>query len=340
MPSRDFFVFCTSLLPVELRAVGALSKVRHFPEGQTIYSPGDPADAFYIINRGIVDVVPAKSKGSAGMATFLSRGDIVGDLEALTEGPRRELARTRQTASLQCFERQDFDELFRRVPSFSRFLCQHLAYRLGLAREAAASQSDDLELSGNLANFDLVTIYQTIAQSSQTGRLSVENEEGELIGEFHFSAGQPLAGHFLHLNGEEAFWQIFLADDLQGTFSFTSGGEKWEEPYVRTIKRSANDMLFAALHFRDEFQALKREMPPSSVFEMQKPDLELSPADFAVSHFIMEEIWRCSSEHSPSLSGLFAHCSVCELKIYQTVRELMRTGHLALSDAKEPEKVA
>jgi CRP-like cAMP-binding protein len=338
MPTRDFFVFCTSLLPIELRAMGALSQVRHIPEGHIIYPAGAPADTLYIVNRGLVEIVPDNPKGSIA-ATYLSRGDIFGDLEVLTGTPRRDLARARQSVSLQCFHSRDFPELLRRLPSFYRFLCEHLAHRMAHARDAVVAEARDLELSGNLNNFDLVTVYQTIVQSSQSGDLSIVNDEGELIAGFHFSGGQPLAGHFQHLNGEEAFWQLFLAENLRGTFSFSSGG-KWSEPQVQTIAREASDMLFSALHFRDEFQALKAEMPGSAVLEGQQPDLKLSGSEFAVPDFILEEIWRCSSKRRTPLAGLFRHCSVCELKIYQAVRELVRTGHLALLAEDESQKVA
>jgi signal-transduction protein with cAMP-binding, CBS, and nucleotidyltransferase domain len=53
---RDFFGFCTTLKPLELKALGRLSEVRHLEEGEIVYSPGDPADSLYIINRGLVEV--------------------------------------------------------------------------------------------------------------------------------------------------------------------------------------------------------------------------------------------------------------------------------------------
>ena len=340
MPTRDFFVYCTSLPPIQRRAIGALSKVQHIPEGQTIYQPGDLPDALFIINRGIVDLLPDKSKGSASAATLLSRGNIFGDLEVLTEVPRCDLARARQAVSLQCFERQNLPELLRRVPSFYRFLCEHLAQRLIQSREAAITQANDLEFSGNLANFDLITVYQTIVHSSQTGELSIVDERGELVGGFHFSSGDPVGGHFQHLTGEEAFWQLFLADDLQGTFTFSSDEKKWTEPHVKTIDRRANDLLFEAIQYRDEFQALKAEMSGSSAHAGKQADHELKPDDLPNSRIIMELLWRCSSDRPMLLSDLFPHCSLCELKIYQTVHELVRTGRLALSSGKEVQKIA
>lgn len=339
MPAQDFFTFCTSLLPIELKALGALSEARHIPEGETIYTVGEPAVTLYIINRGVIEMVHEPAIGAAP-ATYLSRGDIFGDLEVLTGRPRQQRAHTREAASLRCFRRQDFPELQRRVPSFFRYLCEQLANRLVDIRNAAISQSHCLELTGSLTKFDLVAIFQTITHSSQTGELSILSENGETIAAFYFESGQPLGGRFRHLSGEEAFWQLFLADDLHGTFSFASGEQTQKPPQDQLIARKADDMLITAIQSRDEFQPLKSAMPSSAILELQKPAFRLEMSEDANSQALMEQIWRRCAEETTSLGDLSAHFSVCELKIYRAVQELVRTGHLALSAAEEAQKVA
>src|SRR4051812_7706444 len=148
--------------------MGELSRVVHFNEGDIVYAANDPADALYIINRGVVELVPDRSQRSMP-STYLSRGDIFGDCEALCDQPRTHVMRVREEASLQRIQMQDFGDLGRRVPSFFRYLSEQLAARLLESHELSVSKSHCLELSGALANFDLVTIYQTIRNSIQTG---------------------------------------------------------------------------------------------------------------------------------------------------------------------------
>ena len=339
MPLRDFFVFCTSLSPIELRAVGALSRVRHYAQGETVYRAGDPTDAFYIINRGLIELVPAETTASTATIA-LARGDILGDIELLTHCPRLHRAIARESLSLQCFTRGDFPELVRRVPSFYQFLCEKLAYRLIQALRKAAEPADVLELTGSLANFDLVTIYQTIAQSTQTGQLSIVSEDGELISEFHFALGQPVTGRFQHLAGEDAFWQLFLADNLCGAFSFCSDRSPVAETRVRTLNRPATDLLFAAMQYRDEFSALKAELPPETICEVIRTDFSLARFNPEISPVALEQVWRRLLEGPLAVSSLFPRCSVCELKIYQAVQEMVRTGHLALSQVDRSQRFA
>src|ERR1700704_7152144 len=258
MPDRDFFSYCTGLKLLELKAVGELSHVRHLGEGETIYSTGDPGDAFFIINGGVVEVIQPSAQTSAP-AAYLSRGDILGEVETLSGLPRKHVARSCEPVSLQCFQLKDFPELIRRVPSFFHFLSSQLAFRLVQARDLAITQSHCLELSGNLANFDLITVYQTISNSSQTGQLRISNANSELISAFFFEQGQPRCGQFEHLTGEEAFWQLFVNEHLVGTFTFSTDSVP-DKSWIQSerITKNASEMLINALQGRDEFAELKQ----------------------------------------------------------------------------------
>ena len=114
---------------MELRAIGELSKVQHLSEGEVVYAPGAESDALYIINRGVVEVDHSMAK-RLQPNTYLSRGDMFGDLETLTGEPRSHLVRTREPASVQAFQKGDFPELARLVPTFFKYLCERLAFRL------------------------------------------------------------------------------------------------------------------------------------------------------------------------------------------------------------------
>lgn len=340
MADRDFFSFCTSLKPVELKAMGELTSVVHLGEGEVVYSANDLADALYIINRGVVELVPDPSLRSS-TSTYLSRGDIFGDCEALSGLPRTHMMRTREKVSLQCIRTADFTELARRVPSFFRYLCEQLASRLLQKYQATISKSHCIELSGNLNNFDLVTIYQTIFSSMQTGELSVLDEQEQRVATFFFERGRPHSGQFEHLTGEEAFWQLFLSESLAGSFSFSSHDQPLGECVQGTeMKRDASDLLISALRNRDEYQALKPKYPDWSVKLLRrklnfawppKADPELQP--------IAEQIWQFAYTTPLSLSTLYQKCSVCELKILEVVDELVKTELFRLVSAHEREPV-
>src|SRR5687767_15844811 len=77
MLDQDYFGFCTTLKPLELKALGELSRVQQLAEGETVYSTGDPAAAVYISSCGVVELIHPTAQPSAA-ASCLSRGDILG----------------------------------------------------------------------------------------------------------------------------------------------------------------------------------------------------------------------------------------------------------------------
>lgn len=337
MPQRDFFAFSTSLKPVEMRAIGDLSWVRNLAQGEVLYSPGERGNALYIVNDGLLEVLPQRSSQKEGRV-YLSRGDVVGDIEVFADVARIELVRAQEAADLQCFPRANFPELIRLVPSFFRFLCQQMACRLVDAHDVMVEQSRCLELSGRISNFDLATIHQTIISSGQTGELIIKDETAETVGAFHFETGRLCAGQFQHLAGEEAFWQLFLTDTLCGTFSFSVG----ERPLTDCIQSgeitgNGTDLLIVALQFRDEFHALKKEMPYNpGKLSPRTSNLEWNNEAPEYLRRVANQVWETISRRPTTIDELYGQCSVCELKLYQVVNHLLSSGQISFTSAPTP----
>ena len=330
MQSCDFFAFCTSLKRQELKAIGELSWVRHMVQGEVLYYPGDPGNALYIVNKGILEVAPAKP-GQGEHAFYLSRGDVIGDIEVFSEAPRTRLVRAHEDTSLQCFPRANFDEMLGRVPSFFRYLCEQMAARLLQARELAVQQHNALELSGRISNFDLATIHQTVVNSGQTGELRIKDEHAETIGAFYFEAGRLSAAQFQHLTGDEAFWQLFLIETLSGTFSFSTAEKPLTDSIQSTrISPSGGDLLIVALQYRDEFIALKSQMPALEG-KLTTSASSLNWNGGAAEHLapLANRVWDVVSQKPRTLPEVYRQCSACELKVYQVVDELYRSKQLS-----------
>lgn len=328
MARRDFFAFCTTLKPVELKALGELSRVRHLQQGEMIYKAGDKSDEIYSINRGIVELSQAR-EGNEDERTLLGRGDVFGMADALAEQPHSHSAHAQELVSVQCFARENFVAIARQVPRFFLFLCEQMAVQL---RNGGSSRPGTYQqLSGSLANFDLVTVHQTIISSGQTGELCVLNDVGERLATFYFEDGSPRSGQFQHLTGEEAFWQLFLCDDIPGTFSFSSGARPITECLTSAgIEQTPHDLLLGAMQYRDELHDLKKTMPAPDV-PLQRLAEEFSWPDEADPALrpLAESIWNFIGHRRSTIDDLFRRNSVCELKIYAVVAEMLRAGQLA-----------
>jgi CRP-like cAMP-binding protein len=341
MLQRDFFGFCKSLRLIELKAIGGLSRVRHFTENEIVYSAKEEGEELFIVNRGAVELVPQNARPGTP-ATVVSRGDIFGETGALLGLPRNHTARACGGLSAQCFRRSDFPELMQRVPAFFHFLSEKLASRLFQARELARSPNNALELTGSFANFDIVTIYQTIIQSMQTGLLTIADEAGETISTFYFEKGTPRWGRFQHLSGEEAFWQLFLHEHRSGTFVFsnqTQVGADWGKGSALT--RGADEILLSAIQMRDQFEDLRKRMRDQTAkLKRQKLNLTWDNPDLQELRPVAEEIWQLAYNDALTLEQLHGRSEFCDWKIYKTVDHMVRTGLFALNgEGRESELI-
>ncbi len=331
MAQRDFFAFCKSLRLVELKAIGSLSRVKHFEEGAVVYAAEEDGSELFIVTRGAVELLAQNARpGTPTM--MLSRGDIFGEIGALMDLPRNRTARACAALSVQCFRRSDFPELIQRVPSFFLFLSEKLANRLFQARELTHSPNNSLELTGSLANFDIVTIYQTIIQSMQTGLLTIADEDGETISTFYFEKGTPRWGRFQHLSGEEAFWQLFLHEHRSGSFSFsneTQVGADWGENSALTGQ--PDEVLINAIRMRDQLDHLRKRMHDRSQrLKRQKLNLAWANPDLQDLRAVAEEIWQLAYNDELTLGELHCRSGYCDWKIYRTVDEMVRAGLFSL----------
>jgi hypothetical protein len=339
MLQSDFFAYCTSLQVLELKAVGELSSVRHYAEGQLVYSPGEESKELFIINRGLVELT--SEPALPGTSIVLSRGDIFGETGAFIHMPRNQTARACAPLSVQCFAAKDFPELLRRVPSFFLFVCEKMGRRLFQTRTGGPSSEGGCELAGSLANFDLITIYQTIVRSMRTGALVVTDEHGETVSEFYFDNGTPRWGRFQHLLGEEAFWQLFIQPRKAWSFSFSKElptNVDWTEQKI--ITSSADEMLIQAVQMRDEFESLRKSMSDNSaLLKRQQLNFVWLDSDLEELRAVAEEIWQIAYNQPMSLVDLCQRCNACALKVYLAVAGMLQAGLFALVPVEEADPV-
>jgi len=339
----DFFTYCTRLPPIERKYIGALSEVRHLDEGVEVFELGDESDALYIINRGAVEVVHTDNRSRAEtVITYLSRGDVFGEMGVLTNAPRKNTIRTCEPVSLQVFKKSDFPALIEKVPSFFYYLSQQLAYRLVQVSDMAFIQSNCLELSGSLTNFDLVTIYQTILNSSQTGELSIYDEGKEPVATFFFQEGNPKWGQYLDLLGEEAFWQLFLNERQPGSFTFyISEDPETVESRGPVITRNPTDMLITALQYRDEFKLLSEMFPnPEAFCRRNQLNFEWPDEEYPELRGTAEEIWQFCYAKPQTFEALVQELPFAACRIYKVVGQLVQSGHFVVEDSVESTAMA
>ena len=123
-----------------------------------------------------------------------------------------------------------------------------MAYRLENADIQIAAKTGK-ELQGDLRYFDIATVMQTLINSGQSGLMIIESKDG-VRAEVMFRQGQIIYARMGGLEGEDAFFQIFL-QEMEGEFQFR--GEEINEKTVPVpIAKNPMNLLLEAMRMKDE----------------------------------------------------------------------------------------
>jgi ATP-binding cassette, subfamily B, bacterial len=105
-----------------------------YPARRTVIVQGDPGNKFYIIVRGIVDVLVRHEDGKEDRIAVLRDGDYFGEIALLKDVPRTATLRTYAPSVFLTLERTDFNALLERAPQLRESLEQTYLHRLEHAR--------------------------------------------------------------------------------------------------------------------------------------------------------------------------------------------------------------
>jgi CRP-like cAMP-binding protein len=305
--------------------------------GEMIYGQGDPANAIFIVSNGVVEALTASPDGQQTRTIgVMSRGDFFGDLAVLTGHPRLAAVRALEPTELLRIEKLAFLNLLERIPKMGAYFARNLARRLHTTSTEAHLKIFDLDLSGNLRNFDLLTIFQAITSMGRTGELQINNSGNELIGNFFFREGRAEQARFVHLEGIEAVWEGFVQSCTDGTFIFRARTEPTVAvPEQHRIELSSTDLLMQGCTRRDAYHAL-----PQALREMQgrlghvTPELAWTEPE---TQSLAARIWELTARRPQPLASMWRRLNYSSLTYLEVMTELLASGQAEWLAAPTPE---
>ena len=119
----------SDLPPEVLASVGQRLVLQHYPQGELIFSQGDPGDALYVIEMGEVKLASESTAGEITVA-WLEAGDFFGEMALLTGKTRSVKSQAMTDANLWVLYKNDHDELMVQHPAISLTLGKVLSERL------------------------------------------------------------------------------------------------------------------------------------------------------------------------------------------------------------------
>jgi len=94
--------------------------------GQTIIRQGDKGSAFYVLEKGSVEVV----KDGVVLNVLMYPGTIFGELSGIIDKPRTSTVKARTATTVTKYESTDLESLVREHPDITVRMLQTLAGRL------------------------------------------------------------------------------------------------------------------------------------------------------------------------------------------------------------------
>ena len=121
----------------DARKISALCTEKCFPRGASIFSEGEPADAVYVLRRGLVKLSSVSDKGRETILHILKPGEVFGEL-LLSEEQRPFTAVTLEGSLVTIISKESFVELLSAVPSVALNFIRLLSKRLTLVETGLA----------------------------------------------------------------------------------------------------------------------------------------------------------------------------------------------------------
>lgn len=113
-----------------IAALSAMLVERRHRKGSVIFFEGDPGDALFIVESGMVKIYRVAEDGREKTLAILRGGDIFGEMALLDEEPRSAIAESLEMTTLYALHRKEFLTFLTANPAMAihiiKVLCQRL----------------------------------------------------------------------------------------------------------------------------------------------------------------------------------------------------------------------
>ncbi len=244
------------LPPEVLTKVGQRLVLQHYPQGELVFSQGDPGDSLYVIEIGEVKLSAETPAGDSTVA-WLEGGDSFGEMALLTGKTRSVKAEAMSDTNLWVLYKNDYDELMVEHPAISVALGKVLSDRLAsgfqeVRPRATATRMREIPLLTELSDAELEDLARRLRP--------MELAANEPL----FTQGDPGDRMYFIESGRVALRTV-TAEGLT-TVAELGAGETVGETALLTGKsrvgtaRAATDLQLWALE-KDDFDELTHKYP-------------------------------------------------------------------------------
>ena len=236
--------------PTSLARAVDKAKRRRFGPGNVIIREGDPAETFYVIVAGEVEVVRERVDAGSRLVARLGKGSYFGEIGLLHGVPRTASVRASGDVELLELDRDAFVELVAETDLISDEIAELLERRLVSTTLASSLPRLSLEQVARIAP-------QFTLKSFTPGQTVLR--QGDPADEFYIIVRGQVEIINEHPAGHTIFLNTLTAGDYFGEIGLLQG-----QPRNATVKATEDSELIVMALCRDEFLTVMSESEPSN----------------------------------------------------------------------------
>lgn len=202
--------------PLEDDALADLTVLLEFktvPFGKVVVKKGSPGANFFIILKGLVEIVA----DDGSKLVDLGEGEMFGEMSLLSPEPFSHSIVSMHTTQFAILSLKHFKEILKKHPVLQMFLFKLLADRAQAIMFKAGNIASGM--TGKLSEIAPVDLFQLINAARKTGTIDITLENGR--GMVFFKKGEIVYAGYLKLRKKEAVYE--LMGMTSGNFSYTKG---------------------------------------------------------------------------------------------------------------------
>lgn len=218
-----------------------------YEPGQLILQKGHPGRAFFVVNKGKVEILDFAKTKMASVVGTLREGDCFGEMSILTGAPVAANVRAQGEVELYVLDKADFELLLRENPFMAARFTRLMAQRL-VAANYRIVQEGKKSFSGKLSVMNLPTVIQVLSDTRRSGTLVIESYDRRK-GEIAFADGAIFEATVGEAESQEAVYG--LLGWQEGDFSFDPG----RVPTADSVGTGVMNLLLEGMRRIDEAAA-------------------------------------------------------------------------------------
>ena len=246
-----------SLDEFNIREIVPFLKFKRYPRGAIVLKKGAPAQKFYILLSGAVEVLDDRGI----CLSRLSKSDVFGEMSLISGDPVGATIKVVEAATILTIQGSDFKEIINKFPSVQMYLTRLLSKRLAESnlQRTEASRSG---ISGDLVQMPVIDLLQALELSQKSGVLILALPKGSA--QILIRHGNLIRADYCNKSGKEAVFEILK--EKEGRFKFNPDlpKEKLDAPEIGSLM----EILLDASRMIDEERFVHGRGPLPVAMEM------------------------------------------------------------------------